>query len=135
MDSYVNGVSTTPLLGETIGNCLDRIARFLQAALPFPFTPGNTLPGLGVGVTQYDTPDQQGGQVARIVAELLQQGFRHSDIVVLSLRGMQSATFAKDERIGPFTVKRFTGEYDLFGNQLSTAGQLLFESIFLDNTS
>jgi len=43
---------------------------------------------------------------------------------------MQSATFAKAERIGPFTVKRFTGEYDLFGNQLSTAGQLLFESIF-----
>lgn len=115
---------------ETNYRSPDRIARFLQAALPFPFTPGNTLPGLGVGVTQYDSPDQQGGDVARIVAELIQQGFRHSDIVVLSLRGMQSATFAKAERIGPFTVKRFTGEYDLFGNQLSTAGQILFESIY-----
>ncbi len=111
-----------------------RIARFIQATLPFAFECGNDLPGLGVGVTAYDDPAQQPALVARIVDQLLRQGFRHADIVILTTRHTirpdtpRSALQAR-ERVANYTLRRFTGEYDLLGNQVLDPGQLVFDSV------
>jgi superfamily I DNA and RNA helicase len=108
----------------------ETIARYILRMLPFDFVPSNPLPGLGVGVATYKLPEEQSRRVAAIVTELIRTGFRHSDIVILSMRGLAGATFARQKRIGAFTLSRPTGEYDLLGNQLFENGQLRFDTVY-----
>jgi hypothetical protein len=60
---------------------------------------------------------------------LLRQGFTHNDIVILTMKGLNSSVLCARDRVGNFTLRRFTGEYDLFGNQVMTPGQLTFDSV------
>jgi superfamily I DNA and RNA helicase len=108
----------------------ESIARYIQRVLPFEFLPCNPLPGLGVRVTTYRDAKDQARRVAAITTDLIRTGFRHSDIVILSMRGRDRATFTNEERVGAFTLSKFTGEYDLLGNQLFTRGQLRFDTVY-----
>jgi hypothetical protein len=108
----------------------ETIARYIQRVLPFDFLPSNPLPGLGVGVTIYRTPQDQSKRVAAIVTELIRTGFQHNDIVILSMRGLAGATFGQEKQIGAFTLSRPTGQYDLSGNQLFENGQLRFDTVY-----
>ena len=108
----------------------ETIARYILRVLPFEFKPANPLPGLGVGVSTYKSPEQQGKRVSAIVTDLVRRGFRHSDIVVLSMRGLATATLAHEARVGAFTLARPTGAYDLFGNQVLEPGQLRFDTVY-----
>ena len=108
----------------------ETIARYIQRVLPFEFVPSNPLPGLGVGVVTYKAPEDQSKRVAAIVTDLVRTGFRHSDVVILSMRGLARATFAHEKRVGSFTLSRPTGEYDLLGNQLFENGQLRFDTVY-----
>jgi hypothetical protein len=102
--------------------------------LPFEFEAMNELPGLGIGVTSYRAPGEQPRLIARIAAELLRRGFSHSQIVILTTRhtvtpGAPRSALDGLDRVGNYRLRRFTGEYDLFGNQLTTAGQITFDSV------
>ena len=108
----------------------ETIARYIQRVLPFDFLPCNPLPGLGVGVATYKEAGEQSKRVAAIVTDLVRTGFRHSDIVILSMRGLARATFANEKRVGAFTLSRPTGAYDLLGNQLFENGQLRFDTVY-----
>lgn len=108
----------------------ETIARYILRVLPFDFLPSNPLPGLGVGVATYKEAGEQSKRVAAIVTDLVRTGFRHSDIVILSMRGLARATFAQEKRIGAFTLSRPTGGYDLLGNQLFENGQLRFDTVY-----
>ena len=108
----------------------ESIAAFIRDVLPFHFEIGNDLPGLGVSVHPYDEPDDQLRIVARLVRNLNRRGFTYHDIVVLSCRGIANSIFSGQEKIGSVRLRRFTGAYDLFGNQLSTDGQLAFDSVY-----
>ena len=108
----------------------DSIARFLRRTLPFEFEPANPLPGLGYGVTPYADAADQPKLIALVISDLLKQGFRHSDIVILSLRGLKSATLANRQRVGNVTLSRFTGNYDMLGNQVFEKGQVRFDTAY-----
>ena len=108
----------------------ETIARYILRVLPFDFLPCNPLPGLGVGVATYKEAGEQSKRVAAIVTDLVRTGFRHSDIVILSMRGLARATFAHEKRVGAFTLSRPTGGYDLLGNQLFENGQLRFDTVY-----
>jgi len=107
----------------------ESIAGFIRRTLPFKFDGANDLPGLGVGITPYSKAADQPAAVAKIVQDLLEQRFSHDDIVVLTLRGSGESIFSSRERVGAYTLRRFTQGYDLFGNQLMTPGKVLFESV------
>jgi superfamily I DNA and RNA helicase len=107
----------------------ESIARFIRKVVPFEFECANDLPGLGVSVHVYSDPEDQAAIVSRIVADLYTKGFKAADISILTLRGYSGSVLSDRERVGNYTLKRFAGEYDLFGNQLMTAGQLRFDSI------
>lgn len=108
----------------------ETIARYIQRVVPFDFLPSNPLPGLGVGVATNKEAGEQSKRVAAIVTDLVRTGFRHSDIVILSMRGLARATFAQEKRVGAFTLSRPTGGYDLLGNQLFENGQLRFDTVY-----
>jgi hypothetical protein len=110
------------------------IARFIQHALPFDFEAVNALPGLGVGITQYEAPGDQPRLVAKVIGELLGRGFTPGQIVVLTTLhvvtpGAPRSVLDGPARVGNYRLRRFTGEYDLLGNQLTTPGQITFDSV------
>jgi len=108
----------------------ERIAHFVSAVLPeLPFTCANDLPGLGTGTVFYDDPSEQPRLVGRLVGRLLNERFRPQDIAVLSCRGLESTALKEVQRVGNHTLARFTGEYDLFGNQVYSKGQILFDTV------
>lgn len=108
----------------------ERIARFIAAALPeLPFTGANDLPGLGVGVTSYEDPTEQPRLAGRLVGRLMAERFPARDIAILSCRGMEGTVFKGVERVANHRLARFTGGYDLFGNQIYSQGQVLFDTV------
>ena len=108
----------------------ESIATFIRDVLPFRFEVGNALPGLGVAVHAYDDPEDQLRIVSRLVRNLDRRGFAYHYIVVLTCRGVGNSVFSEQEKVGNVRLRRFTGDYDLFGNQLSTDGQLAFDSVY-----
>ena len=108
----------------------ESIAQFIKKALPFEFEQANDLPGLGVGVHAYEDDRHQVRLVSRTVSELLARKFELQDIVILSMRGIANTCFGDRTRVGNHTLKRFSGGYDLLGNQVFTPGQLHLESIY-----
>ena len=106
------------------------VARFIERALPFEFEPANGLPGLGVGVHSYEEREDQARIVAKTVVDLRRRGFDAADIVILSIRGIGSTGLSDRDRVGNFTLKKFTGEYDLLGNQCFTTGQIRLDSVY-----
>ncbi|NEX23482.1 ATP-binding domain-containing protein [Thiorhodococcus mannitoliphagus] len=106
------------------------IARFVNGVLPeLPFTCANDLPGLGAGTLFYQDPTEQPRLVGRIVGRLLNARFRPQDIAILSCRGLESTALKEAQRVGNHTLARFTGDYDLFGNQVYSKGQVLFDTV------
>ena len=105
------------------------IATAIQGMLPIDFESGNPLPGFGVNTTTYADRSEQPGPVARLIDGLLRKGFAHSEIVILTLRGETHSIFSERDRVGNFTLRRFSGDYDLFGNELYSPGQITFESV------
>lgn len=108
----------------------DGIAGFIRKTLPFEFESGNDLPGLGVGVHGYQDPADQPRIAARLVKGLLQQGLAYDDVVILTCRGVANSVFSEREKVGAVKLRRFTGGYDLFGNQVLTDGRLTFDSVY-----
>jgi len=128
----ISPVQLAPFVGyRTTANYRtpESIARVLRRVLPFEVECCNTLPGLGVATRTYEAPEKQPGIVANVVDGLLRQGFAHRDIVILTMKGLNSSVLSARNRVGNFTLRRFTGTYDLFGNQVPTPGQLTFDSV------
>lgn len=108
----------------------ERIARFIAATLPeLPFTCANDLPGLGVGVTTYEDPAEQPRLAGRLIGRLMAERFPARDIAILSCRGLEGTVLKGVERVANHRLARFTGDYDLFGNQIYSQGQVLFDTV------
>lgn len=107
----------------------ESIARYIKKVLPYEFESTNDMPGLGVEIHRYKEMEEQSAMLNSVVVNLLKQGFSYSDIAVLSFRGTGNSTFSGVKKVGSHTLKNFSGEYDMFGNQIFSEGKLLFESI------
>lgn len=108
----------------------DSIARYIRKHLPFDFEPGNELPGLGVGKHSCEDPTDQPRVVARILRDLVRQGFSHDDIVILTCHGVQNSVFSTLDSVGGVKLRRFTGEYGPEGNQVLSEGRITFDSVY-----
>lgn len=105
------------------------VARYIKALLPFAFEAANPLPGGDVHVTRVADRDGVAAAVGKITGELIRAGYPADEVVVLSLRGLTSATLAGAAKCGAHTLRRPLGTYDLFGNQQWSDGRLRFDTI------
>ncbi len=134
-DQDIHGTPSVPLPGFVTLNarCNHRspesISSFIARHLPFSFECANDLPGLGVGITRYESPGEQKVLAAAAIERLLAQGFPAEAITVLTCRSRVESVFEGADAIGGVPVRRFANAYDGYGNQVMTDGLLCFESI------
>ena len=66
----------------------------------------------------------------KIVQDLIRRGFSHDDMVIVTCLGVNRSVFSNLDEVGGIRLRRFTGMYDTYGNQILTEGQLTFDSIY-----
>ena len=58
------------------------------------------------------------------------ESFRKEDVAVVTYSGRNNSRLLAYDRIGPHTMRRFTGEYDLLGAPVFSEGDVLIESVY-----
>ena len=107
-----------------------RIAQYIEKVLPFEFKIGNVYAGMSVAVHGFKKPEDQQKIIGLRIAHLIKSGFRPSDIVVITCRGIGSSSLANVDHFGDYSIRKFTGEYSQDGDQVYQGGQVLFDSIY-----
>ena len=64
------------------------------------------------------------------IKECYAAGFRKEDVAVISYRGREHSHLLQHDRLGDFSFRSFTGNYDLFGCPVYSDGDILMESVF-----
>jgi superfamily I DNA and RNA helicase len=63
------------------------------------------------------------------VERCLQRGFALADIAVVSMRGRERSALQCLDKLGPWSLNRFTGKFDEGSAPIWKEGQLLIESV------
>ena len=77
----------------------------------------------------YDAAEKIAACTVTAVERCLARGFALDDIAIVSMRGRERSVLQGLERLGTWTLRRFTGRYDEGGGAIWTDGQLLIESV------
>jgi len=77
----------------------------------------------------YAGADDVGRCTVKAVERCLQRGFDLADIAIVSLRGRERSLLQGLDRLGNWTLRRFTGRYDEGGGAIWIEGQLLIDSV------
>ena len=51
-------------------------------------------------------------------------------IAVISFRGMEKSLLSKLDKLGDFSLRKFTGQYDLLSNPVFTEGDVFFVTVY-----
>lgn len=78
----------------------------------------------------FSDPAQERERVKEAVRLCLSAGFRREDLAVITFGGRENAPLLGEDRLGPHTLRRFSGQYDLLGQPLYTVGDVLVESVY-----
>ena len=106
------------------------IAGFIKGTLESRFEQRNLLPGLGVGVYDYEADAALTDLLDRRLRELKKVGFKPEDIAIVSCRGTQSTALAGITQVGKHKLRKFTGKYNVRNEQIYTDGDVYFETIY-----
>jgi len=77
----------------------------------------------------YDTTEKITPCTVKAVERCLQRGFALSDIAVVSMRGRERSALQCLNKLGPWSLNRFTGQFDEGSTPIWKEGQLLIESV------
>ena len=77
----------------------------------------------------YESPELIGHCTVKAVERCLQRGFNLDDVAIVSMRGRERSELHGLEKLGPWSLNRFTGRFDEGSTPIWKDGQLLIESI------
>lgn len=77
----------------------------------------------------YESPERIGHCTIRAVDRCLQRGFKLADIAVISMRGRDHSVLQGLDKLGDWTLNRFTGKFDEGSVPIWQSGELLVESV------
>lgn len=77
----------------------------------------------------YETAEKVAPRTVQAIERCLQHGFALGDIAIISLRGRDSSQLQTMDRLGPWTLRHFSGQYDAGGAPIWTEGELLIDSV------
>lgn len=68
-------------------------------------------------------------QTKRAIGLGIAAGFKRNMIAVLSYRGREKSLLSRLDKLGPYSLRSFSGDYDLLGNPTFSPGEILLDSI------
>jgi len=77
----------------------------------------------------YESPERIGSCTVKAVERCLERGFKLPDIAVISLRGREHSLLQRLDKLGDWTLNRFTGKFDEGSVPIWQDGELLLESV------
>lgn len=77
----------------------------------------------------YETAEKIAPCTVKAVERCLQRGFDISDIAVISMRGRESSMLQRMDKLGSWSLSRFTGQFDEGSSPIWKEGQLMIESV------
>jgi superfamily I DNA and RNA helicase len=77
----------------------------------------------------YETTQKIAPCTVKAVERCLQRGFALTDIAVVSMRGRERSVLQGLDKLGPWSLSRFTGQFDEGSTPIWKEGQLLLESV------
>jgi hypothetical protein len=108
------------------------VVRMLQSLLPAEASIEARGPfqSSGLEVLTYRDAAELNQKVKEGIRLCLAEGFRKSDMALISFRGREQSLLFPYDRIGPHRLKTYTGRYDLLGQPIHTDGDVLLESVY-----
>ncbi len=101
----------------------------LNRLLPHPVTAGSPLAGAEVDITTYSDSRDLIAKTVSAVTRCIGLGFKRPHIAVITYRGREHSRLAPYDRLGPYALRAPTGQYDLLGNAVFTAGDIVIDSV------
>lgn len=108
------------------------VVAFLQSILPPDARVDALAPVTEGDVELLAYRDEEGLQhaVKQGIRKCYSAGFRHEDVALISYHGRGASRILGLDRLGPHSLRRFTGRYDLFGQPEYSPGDVLAESVY-----
>ncbi len=91
---------------------------------------GSPLVGASPEIYQYKDDKDLLEKTKKAITECLKQGYTRDMIAVISFRGMEKSLLSKFDKLGNFSLRKFTGQYDLLSNPVFTEGDVLFDTVY-----
>lgn len=91
---------------------------------------GSPLTGSQVDIVSYADSADLIARTKRAITQSIAAGFRRDMIVLVTYRGREHSSLTPFDRLGPYALRAFTGRYDLLGNPVFSAGEVLVDSVY-----
>lgn len=107
------------------------IVRFLQKLVAAEgIEAASPLDAAEIEVFTYVDADDMPRQLKLAIKACHGAGFRKEDVAVISFRGRENSPLLRQERLGDFRFRVFTGRYDMFSQPEYSEGEILLESVY-----
>jgi RecA/RadA recombinase len=108
------------------------VVRMLQSLMPAdaPIEARGPFQSSGLEVLTYRDAAELNQKVKEGIRLCLAEGFRKSDLALVSFRGREQSLLFTYDQLGPHRLKTYTGRYDLLGQPIHTDGDVLLESVY-----
>ena len=98
--------------------------------LPSQIEAGSPLTGSDVDVLTYADTSELIEETKRAITQCIAMGYKRDMIAVITFRGREQSMLSGYDKLGPFNLRHFSGNYDLFGNPIFTEGDIAIESVY-----
>ncbi|HYC48091.1 MAG TPA: ATP-binding domain-containing protein [Burkholderiales bacterium] len=107
------------------------ILSILNRALPLehPVEAGSPLTGSEVEILTYGDTSDLIAKTTLAITQCVRLGFKRPDIALITFRGREHSKLTPFDRLGPYTLRAPTGQYDLLGKPIYTEGDVLIDSV------
>lgn len=106
---------------------LDTLNRLLP--LPHAVEAGSPLTGSKVDIVSYTDTSDMIAKTVSAVTQCIGLGFKRPHIALITYRGRENSKLTPFDKLGPYSLRAPTGQYDLLGNSIFTDGDLLIDSV------
>jgi hypothetical protein len=98
--------------------------------LPYPIESRSLLTDAEVEILTYADTAALIDQTKRAITQCIAKGFQRDMIAVVTFRGREKSALTAYDKLGPFELISFTGNYDLLGTPIFSKGDILIESVY-----
>ena len=107
---------------------LDHLNRLLPAGQGIET--GSPLTGSEVEIITYGDSADLIIHSKRAITQSIAAGFKRDMIALVTYRGREKSLLIPHDHLGPYPLRKFTGNYDLLGNPVFSEGDVLLESVY-----